>query len=56
MVMLDDDLPELCRDTWHLANSSQADDDDRQECQRAMARYRTKYKRKYDSSVHGQTG
>jgi len=53
---LDDDLPELCRDTWHLANSLQADDDDRQEYQRAMARYRTKYKRKYDSSVHGQTG
>jgi len=51
-----DNLPELCRDTWYLANSSQADDDDREEYEHAIARYRKKYKRDYDHSVHSQTG
>lgn len=53
---INDDLPEFCRDTWHLAHSPEADDDDRKEYQRALARYRTKHKHDFDITVHAQTG
>jgi len=53
---INDDLRELCRDTWHLAYGPEADEDDREGYQRALARYRKRYKRDYDITVHGQTG
>jgi len=53
---LDEDLPELYRDTWYLANSLGADENDRKQYQRALARYRKRYNRDFDISVHSQTG
>ena len=53
---INDDLLELCRDTWHLANGAEADEDDREDHQIAAARYRKKHKHDFDITVHGQTG
>jgi len=53
---INDDLRELCRSTWHLANGPEAGEDNRAEYQIAAARYKRRYKHDFDITVHGQNG